>query len=300
MTETKNNSLVLFENVSKNYGKNRALAELTFSIESGSVTALAGPNGAGKSTSLKLICGLLRYRGSALFHGRQIRSITDLEIVRAAYFLPEDKELRPQSRVKEVLVEARELGGKRVDRKRLESLCEELSVNASLERRVRELTPGMRTALYLAVTLSTDAELYALDEPLSGLDPILRTRVIGHMKELAIRDGKTVIYSTHILEEAEEAADRIVFMDRGRALFSGGVDEAKERYREIIADGKEAETLRPGANGILHVRRETNGVVRALAETSGISLGHPGKSCPVSLRDLFLHLVEASREGGSR
>ena len=165
------------ENLKKSYGDLLAVKGVCFSVKPGSVFAIIGPNGAGKTTILKSIMGFLRYEGKVRFNGKELDESTRIE---RFSFLPEEKRLYPSLKVSTVLKIAVETIPN-FDSERCEKLVEDFSLNRA--SKVLELSHGMRTLLYLALVVSKKADLYILDEPTWGLDPIMRKRVFEMMNE---------------------------------------------------------------------------------------------------------------------
>ncbi len=206
-----------------------ALKGVSFSVEKGSVFALLGPNGAGKTTLLKCVLGMLRpTSGKVLTLGRTPFP----DGVKGVSFVPEEKALYTWIKVsKMVRIFASFVEDFSYDR--FEKLAKRFDL--TMERKIGELSHGNRTKLYMALAFSQNAELYVLDEPTWGLDPLVRHEVLSVVKENAV-DGKTVLYSSHILSEVEEVCDSLVILKSGKLLYNGTLDELKEKMNSNLSD----------------------------------------------------------------
>lgn len=216
-------------NLSKTYkgkrgAKVNALSNLTLEIEKGEVFGFLGPNGAGKSTTIKTLMGLIRpTSGTASIMGQDISSP---EARKQVGFLPENPAFYDYLSAEEYLefvgrvfsMKASELKG------RSESVLKRLQLWDARKRPLRGYSKGMVQRLGLAQVLIHDPDVYILDEPMSGLDPLGRTLVKEIIKELRERD-KTVFFSTHILDDVEKICDRFAIILKGEVQFLGEVED---------------------------------------------------------------------------
>jgi len=227
------------QSIFKTFGDLVAVDGVSFVVPQGTIYGLLGPNGAGKTTTLRMIMDIIAPdSGLVLFNGRP-RYRTDL--ARVGY-LPEERGLYRKMTVTDQLAFLAELHGIR----RRESLpiiagwLERVELADWGKKRVEELSKGMQQKIQLIGTLLHDPELIILDEPFSGLDPINQ----GLFKDLLAdyrRQGKTIIFSTHIMEQAEKLCDYICLISRGRTILEGELATLKRQlggnsYR-LIADG---------------------------------------------------------------
>ncbi|HEU25133.1 MAG: ABC transporter ATP-binding protein [Athalassotoga sp.] len=215
-------SLVRFEKVTKIYpGKVKALDGVSFEIPVGSVFAILGPNGAGKTTTLKIVMGFIKAtEGHVSVLGRFPFPDGNKEIS----FVPEEKNLYDWltvSKMKEYFSKF----ARRFSEDRFQKISKRLDL--TYKRKIKALSQGNKTKLYLSLALSQDVAVYILDEPTWGLDPIVRNEVINLVREIA-REGKTVIYSSHILSEVEEVCDHLLILKDGRSIYTGTLKELKE------------------------------------------------------------------------
>jgi ABC-2 type transport system ATP-binding protein len=202
--------------LTKRYGALTAVQELSLEIQEGEVFGLLGPNGAGKTTSINMICGLLRPdAGQVMIRGKPI---AQGDVRRRVGMCPQNIVLWGQLTCLEQMVFLGEMYG--IDRKSArrysEQLLQELDLTEKRDHRARTLSGGMQRRLNLAMALVHDPEILVLDEPEAGLDPQSRVLVREYIKSLARR--KTIILTTHNMDEAERMADRVAILDHGRLL----------------------------------------------------------------------------------
>lgn len=211
------------KNLKKTYKNGvRAVKGIDFSIEKQQVCALLGPNGAGKTTTLKALLGLISYEGEIKVFEKNIDNIRD-----KISFVPEEKSLYEYLTPAKLLRICKSIGLNFNGEKALKSIKH---FNLPMDKKISSFSNGMKTALYLSIALAQEAELYILDEPTWGLDPIKRDDVLEIIREKVI-DGKTVFYTSHIIPEVEKIADTVLIMYEGKILFSGAIDDIKENFR---------------------------------------------------------------------
>jgi len=202
------------ENLNKSYNGRKAVDDVSFEIDSGCVFALLGPNGAGKTTTIKCILGLRKPdSGRITLNG-------------SFAYLPETKELYRHLSVEKML-RVTSMIAKNFDRKRAIELLESFQI--PLKEKIANLSHGMLTQTYMVLVLSQRAEIYFMDEPTWGLDPIMRTRILELIRELSY-DGRTVFYTSHILAEVEKIADIVAIMVKGKIVEKDYLDDLKEKY----------------------------------------------------------------------
>lgn len=199
-----------------------AVKGIDFSIEKQQVCALLGPNGAGKTTTLKALLGLIGYEGEIKVFEKDIDSIRE-----KISFVPEEKSLYEYLTPTKLLKICETVSSNFKKANALKSINH---FKLPMDKKISSFSNGMKTALYLSVALAQEAELYILDEPTWGLDPIKRDDVLETIREKVI-DGKTVFYTSHIIPEVEKIADTVLIMLDGKILFSGALDDIKEKFR---------------------------------------------------------------------
>ena len=223
--------------LSKNYGPVQAVQDVSFSVGGGEIVGLLGPNGAGKTTIMKVLtCYLFPSRGTAQVNGHDVFE-APLAVKECVGYLPENAPLYTDFTVREYLdfmADARRLAG--TDRRRrLEWVIEECGLAGVVDRGIDELSKGYRQRTGLAQAMLHDPRVLILDEPTTGLDP----HQIIEIRELIRRLGreKTVILSTHILQEVEATCQRILILDRGRIVAQGTRDEIEGTLKgEVLLD----------------------------------------------------------------
>jgi ABC-2 type transport system ATP-binding protein len=215
--------------LTKRYGAVVAVADLTFSLEAGTVTGFLGPNGAGKTTTLRVLLGLARpTAGEALVFGCRYREL-DSPAMRVGAVL-ESNDFHPGRSGRDHL-RALALAGE-ISPARVEEVLELVELEAVAARRVKAYSLGMRQRLGLAAALLGDPELLILDEPANGLDPAGVHWLRGFLRGFA-EQGRTVLVSSHVLAEVAQTVDQVVIIDRGRLLASGSLAGLTERGRTL-------------------------------------------------------------------
>lgn len=282
---------IRIENLSKRYGPQTAVDNISFEVKTGEILGFLGPNGAGKSTSMKMITGYLGIgEGDILLGGRSVREHGDA-LKRHIGYLPENNPLYLDMAVMDYLHFCAALQGVPEERigERSRLMVRVCGLNDEKHKKIGELSKGYRQRVGLAQAMIHDPEILILDEPTTGLDPNQIVEIRKLIRELG--QQKTVILSTHILPEVEATCDRILIINKGK----------------IVADGT-AETLRKQASGteILKVRIEdaaANEVLQALRKLPTVQMAdtidvaanrfelqsHPGQS---SKREVFRLCVD--------
>ncbi|HHI68502.1 MAG TPA: ABC transporter ATP-binding protein [Planctomycetes bacterium] len=213
-------------------GGTLALQGLDFTVERGRVYGLIGPNGAGKTTALRILLGvLLPDRGEALVLGRVFRKAPPSHRARVAY-IPQDVSLPPDLALEEVFSFLAALYP-RWDAPLAERLAGRLGL--PMDRPVGTLSGGFRRRVALAAAFSTGAEVLVLDEPAAGLDPVGRRIFRDLVVDLASTGERTILISTHLLEDLERTADRVGIMKEGRMLLEEDMETLHSAYRKVQA-----------------------------------------------------------------
>jgi ABC-2 type transport system ATP-binding protein len=217
--------------LSKRFGSIEAVKNLSLEIRAGEIFGFLGPNGAGKTTSINLICGLMApSSGDVLIHGSSIRR--DGGITRRIGVCPQEIVLWERLTCLEQLVFMGEMYGLPANaaRARAEELLKDMNLEEKRNAQARTLSGGLQRRLNLVMALVHDPEIVILDEPEAGLDPQSRVRVRQYIQSLARR--KTVILTTHNMDEADRVADRIAIIDHGELLRTGTPGELKRTIGE--------------------------------------------------------------------
>jgi ABC-2 type transport system ATP-binding protein len=217
----------------KFYGEFAAIRDVSFSIPQGQVAAFLGPNGAGKSTTMKILTGYLApSAGSARIAGLDVNGSRIGAAERLGY-LPENGPLYPDMTPLGLLKffgRARGLTGKDL-RKRIDAVVAQCALEAVIEKPIQKLSKGYRQRAGVAQVLLHEPDVLIMDEPTSGLDPNQTREVRQTIRELG--RSKTVLLSTHILQEVEAMADRVIFINRGRVVFDGTPAEMQAGHASL-------------------------------------------------------------------
>ncbi len=216
------------ESVVKTYESVTAVDGISFAAKPGEIFGLIGPNGAGKSTTIRMIMNIIAPdAGRILFNGKPVA----LEDKTMIGYLPEERGLYKKSKVLETLVFLGALKGMTdaAAKASAEAWLERFDLSDWKSRKLEELSKGMAQKVQFIGTIVHDPSLILFDEPFSGLDPMSQELLLSIMVELKER-GKTVLFSTHIMDHAEKICDSLLLIDKGRAVLSGPVAEVKSRH----------------------------------------------------------------------
>ncbi|CAN5139291.1 ABC transporter ATP-binding protein [soil metagenome] len=272
--------------LTKRYGSTMALDGVDLEVETGRIVGLIGPNGAGKTTALKAILGLTAYRGALQVLGRDPRRERHA-LMRDVCYITDVAVLPRWIRVREVLTYAAGVHPK-FDRARAEALLRETEIRP--QTKVKALSKGMITQLHLALALAVDARLLVLDEPTIGLDIIYRKQFYSTLLGDYFDGDRTILLTTHQVEEIEHVLTDVVFIDRGRIVLEEAVEDLAAKYVEVMARPDQAVAARE-----LHPVFERQVFGRPVFLFSGVekerlaSLGEPRTP---RLADLFVATVK--------
>ncbi|MBE6902536.1 MAG: ABC transporter ATP-binding protein [Ruminococcaceae bacterium] len=231
-------SILTAKGLTKKYNK-FTLGELDFEIPKGFATALIGANGAGKTTLIDALCGVIRKNDGEVTYFGQYKDI-DLPEVREKIGYCASSAFFPQGWTAKDIAMSMELAFKSFSREKFRSLCEQLDVDSDITKKPKQMykqSDGNRMRTSLAAVFARETDLLILDEPGSSLDPLMRDRLCDRLREY-LDDGngeKSIIFSTHNIADMENAADYAIFMDKGKIIEQGFVEDLKEKY--IIARG---------------------------------------------------------------
>lgn len=220
---------IKLENITKIYGEQKALDSISFTAKKGEIIALLGPNGAGKSTTMKIISSYLPAdEGSVEVCGLDVRT-EDMAIKKKLGYLPESNPLYYQMYVKEYLQFVADIHRLDNKRGRIANVIEKVGLGLEQNKRIAALSKGYKQRVGIAQAILHDPEVLILDEPTSGLDPnqLVEVRSLIH----SLGKEKTVILSTHIMQEVEAICDRIIVIDKGRIV-------ADDRTQNLISADK--------------------------------------------------------------
>lgn len=217
-------------NLSKSFGSLKAVDDISFSIKEGSIFGLIGRNGAGKTTTIRMLMNIyLPDAGSVLLRGKPV----DNEFKNIVGYLPEERGLYKKMKVLETILQFAELKGKKgrgVERKALEYL-ERFELADRKMSKIEDLSKGNQQKVQFIITMVHDPEFIILDEPFSGLDPI-NTNLLKDIILEKKREGKVIIFSTHLMEFAEKMCDEIAMINKGKLILEGGLRDIKSRFAQ--------------------------------------------------------------------
>src|SRR5690242_1202173 len=219
---------LVLDRVSKRFAGHTAVDQLSLSVPTGVVYGLLGPNGAGKTTTIRMIMDILQPDdGTVRLFGQPSGGRAHAERIG---YLPEERGLYRKMRVLDVLVFLGEMKGmdRRQARDRAGEWLERLGLAQWAPRPIDELSKGMQQKVQFISTILHDPDLVVLDEPFSGLDPV-NTQVLRDTVLEIRRHGKTILFSTHIMEHAEQLCDRLCIIARGKKLIDGTLTEVKQQ-----------------------------------------------------------------------
>ncbi|MDB4581968.1 gliding motility-associated ABC transporter ATP-binding subunit GldA [Draconibacterium sp.] len=230
---------VEIRNITKLFGKQKALNNVSFQIKKGELVGFLGPNGAGKSTMMKIISGYLPYdSGEVIINNQKISSNNTLEIRKSIGYLPEQNPLYTDLYIKEFLEITAGFYKLKNKKQRIAEMIELTGLGDEQHKKIRALSKGYRQRVGLAQALIHDPSILILDEPTTGLDP----NQLEEIRELIRQVGKekTVILSSHIMQEVEAVCNRVVIIKKGQIVADGGIAEVKgksiKRNQIVLAE----------------------------------------------------------------
>ncbi len=224
----------------KAYRSRLALDDTSFEIDSGRIIGLIGPNGAGKTTALKAILGLVPFEGELKVLGLDPRTQRD-ELMRDVCFIADVAVLPRWIKVKEAIDFVDGIHP-RFDRAKCERFIANTQLNPNL--RVREMSKGMIVQLHLALVMAIDAKLLVLDEPTLGLDILYRKQFYQRLLEDYFDEQKTIIITTHQVEEVENILTDVMFIRDGKIVLTAAMDDVAERYTELLVSPESVDEAR--------------------------------------------------------
>ena len=282
-------SLVNARGVSKHFGAVRAVDNVSFEIEQGKILGLIGPNGAGKTTLLKAVLGLTDFDGELSVLGldpfRQRK-----ELLRNICFIADVAVLPRWIRVTQLL-DFVEAVHPNFSRKRAEGFLSQTKVRS--DAKVRELSKGMVTQLHLSIIMAIDAKLLVLDEPTLGLDIIFRKEFYGNLLNDYFDEQRTILITTHQVEEIENLLTDIMFIDDGKILLDKPMDALADTYVELLTSGEEA--VRAKGLGPIAEHEMFGKSVLLFEGVNRENLAGLGELRTPSVADLFVAKVKGAR-----
>ncbi len=290
-------AVVELRGVSRRFGKTTALDEVSLSVPKGTVFGLVGVNGAGKTTLIKHVLGLLRARsGTVRVFG--VDPVADpVGVLSRIGYLSEDNDLPGWMRLDELFRYTRAFYPTWDD-----DYAEELRRSFDLDpaARVKQLSRGQRARAGLLLALAYRPELLLLDDPSSGLDPVVRRDILGAIIRTIADEGRTVLFSSHLLDEVERVADRVAMIHRGRLVLCSELDELKAGFLCLTVRFDEPRTEPPAIAHAMTWKGDgrewtavCNGDHQRLLEAIHRAGAQVVEERPASLEDIFLARVGA-------
>ncbi len=278
-------SVIEARGLRKSYGKTVALEGLSLQVEEGRIVGLIGPNGAGKSTALNAILGLTSFEGELKVLGRNPWN-ERARLMREVCFIADVAVLPRWIKVTHLLDYVAGVHP-RFDRAKAEGFLAKTTINRT--SKVKELSKGMVAQLHLALVMAIDARLLVLDEPTLGLDILYRKQFYDSLLNDYFDRTRTIIVTTHQVEEIEHILTDIIFIDRGRIVLNSTMDEVQARYVEVVVNPDQA----AGARGLKPIY-ERQSIGRSVLLFDGVDrnrLAALGEFHTPTISDLFVALM---------
>lgn len=238
-------NVIEINNLTKNYGRQRGVSDVNFSVKEGDIFGFLGPNGAGKSTTIRSMLGFIKYEsGSIYILGKDLKKNHE-HILSEIGYMPSEAMFYPSMKVKDIIKMAADVR-KKDCRQEASKLCERLQVDTN--KKISDLSLGNRKKVSIVCAMQHKPKLFVFDEPTSGLDPLMQTEFFELIKEY-VRDGATCILSTHVLSEIKRYCKNVAIMKEGRIQCIDAVENitktnAKKIY--LLCDGRQENFIYDG------------------------------------------------------
>jgi ABC-2 type transport system ATP-binding protein len=304
------------DNIRKQYETKVAVDGLSLDVPQGSIYGIIGPNGAGKTTTIRMVMNIIAPdSGEILFDGRRI----DSSFQDRCGYLPEERGLYKKMTINEVVTYMAELKGcpRKTTAERIDAWLEKMDLREYKQRKVEELSKGMAQKLQFITTVIHEPDIIILDELFSGLDPVNMELLKDILLDLK-RRGKTILFSTHVMEQAEKLCDYVCMISRGKKVIDGKMADVKARFGkntlqlDIEGDGAFIRRL-PGVKAMTEFNNQIEITLAEDAEPSSILRGLVDKVkvrrfelAEPSLYQIFIDMAKVDpaesqrEEGGSR
>ena len=299
-------NILELNHLKKYFATQKAVDDISFNINKGSIFGLLGPNGAGKTTLLRMITGIFYPdSGEIIFDGKKFHPLDD--IIKIGY-MPEERGLYKKMKIGEQALYLAQLKGlsKAEALEKIKFWFKRFEMQSWWNKKVEDLSKGMSQKLQFVTTVLHEPKLIILDEPFSGLDPVNANLIKDEIYGLAQR-GSTIIFSTHRMEQVEEICDHIVLMNLGKKILDGTVNDVKQQFkenkfsiklRELPATTNDAsfELIDNAANNLtvkINEGYRSNDVLQYFLQQN-ITIEGFNEILP-SLNDIFIHLVEGTK-----
>ncbi|MGY6517544.1 MAG: ABC transporter ATP-binding protein [Lysobacteraceae bacterium] len=288
--DTANTPVIAAKGLRKHYKKTLAVDNVDFQIGAGRIVGLIGPNGAGKTTLLKAILGLVPFQGELSVLGKDPCTQRD-ELMQEVCFIADVAVLPRWIKVAEV-VDFVEGVHPRFNRTRCQELLAKTRLTPSMK--VKQMSKGMIVQLHLALVMSIDAKLLVLDEPTLGLDILYRKAFYQHLLEDYFDQEKTIIVTTHQVEEIEHILTDLMFIRNGKIALEASMEEVGERFVEVMVNAAQAEQAR--ALGPVNERQVFGKSVFLFDGQPRAKLAELGETKTPGVADLFVATMKGTYE----
>lgn len=223
--------MISLKNVTKQFGRTQAVADVSFTANPGEIIGFLGPNGAGKTTTMRLILGLLQPTSGDIFVNKLDPVVHRLAILAQMGYLPENNPLYGEMKVSEYLGFVSKIK-QVIGQEEIADIVSKVDIEEQMSIKIEDLSRGYKQRVGLAAALLGDPDILILDEPTSGLDPIEQEKIKKLIKEVAKK--KVVIFSTHILSEVEDIANRLIIIHKGEKVYDGDKPKKKGGVEKLF------------------------------------------------------------------
>jgi ABC-2 type transport system ATP-binding protein len=226
-------SLLEVRNLKKYFATQKAVDDISFDLDKGSIFGLLGPNGAGKTTLIRMITGIFYPdEGYIMLGGKKFDPVNDVGQIG---YMPEERGLYKKMKIGEQAVYLAQLKGlsKNDAIEKVKQWFIKFEMQSWWNKKVEDLSKGMGQKLQFVITVLHEPKLIILDEPFSGLDPVNTNLIKDEIYNLS-KKGSTIIFSTHRMEQVEEICDHIILMNKGKKILDGSVTEVKQQFKENL------------------------------------------------------------------
>ncbi len=277
----------------KAFGTTIALDGVNLRVEEGRILGLIGPNGAGKTTALNAILGLTAYQGELNVLGRDPWSQRD-QLMRDVCFIADVAVLPRWMRVSQAVDYVAGVHP-RFDRAKAESFLAKTTIGRN--SKIRTLSKGMVTQLHLALVMAIDAKLLVLDEPTLGLDILFRKQFYDSLLNDYFDRSRTILVTTHQVEEIQNVLTDVMFIDRGRIVFDSSMDQLESRYSEVMVHPEQLAAAR--AHKPIYERQGLGRSILLFDQVDRQQLGAFGEVHTPSIADLFVAIMNNQSSGAA-
>jgi len=219
------------KNVSKSFGSNKAVNNISISLPANKIFGLLGPNGAGKTTLIRMITGIILPDSGNI----ELSNIKREDFSKYIGYMPEERGLYKKMKVGEQLLYLAQLKGlsQKTAKEKIAYWFNKFDIHSWMEKSIQELSKGMQQKIQFISTVIHEPKLIILDEPFSGLDPINTNLIKEEISQLK-ENGSTIIFSTHRMEQVEEICEDIALINKGSIILEGNIQEVKERFKKNL------------------------------------------------------------------